>query len=78
MNSKYQMYSLCNLCVLPKDIELDHNLADTELYEMVVPPSNRSPFGWADPESGSMVLIAVGVGLKVSCCKLLSLCFLRR
>ncbi len=49
-----------------QDIELDHNLADTELYEMVVPPSNRSPFGWADPESGSMVLIAVGVGLKVS------------
>ena len=58
---------MCHITLtrFPSDIELDHNLPDTELYEIVVPPSSRSPFGWADPDSGSVVLIAVGVGLKV-------------
>jgi len=48
------------------DIELDHNLADKEhLYEIVVPRASKAPFGWADPDSGCNIKIAVGIGLKV-------------
>ena len=43
------------------EIELDHNIADKlYLYETVVWPNEQTPFGWADPECSSFVLIAVG------------------
>jgi hypothetical protein len=47
------------------DIESEHQIQDQEhLFEICVPPGGAMPFGWADLECGTDVLIAVGEGLK--------------
>eukprot|EP01034_Spumella_vulgaris_P021564 gene21564-27602_t len=46
-------------------IEHEHDISDKlYLFEVCVPGNESSPFGWADPECGTQVLIGVGDTLK--------------
>jgi hypothetical protein len=62
--------SIRNDCDLPitvrqAGIEHEHDISDKlYLFEVCVPGNESSPFGWADPECGSQVLIGVGDTLK--------------
>ena len=56
-----------SITVRQADIEMDHEIEGQEhLFEMIIPPRTSIPFGWADPETGTDVLVTVGEGIKTA------------
>ncbi len=50
----------CAVTVMQKGIELDKELSDRKMFQLCLAPFTIAPFGWADPDLESSVLVTVG------------------
>jgi hypothetical protein len=55
-----------SITVRQADLELAYNLSGKDnLFDIIIPPSAKIPFGWADSECGTSILVAVGEEINV-------------
>ena len=66
-----------SVTVKQADIDFDHMGIDKALFETCVGPNESVPFGWADPDCGSDILVTAGASVTGSKLRLARLNFLK-
>jgi len=53
----------CHVTIQQADVNFKRSVSDSQMFEVCVPPGAWIPYGWADPQAGSTICVAVGTSL---------------